>query len=157
MGDEREVELPGPTPGERGNANAGGHDAADASSAQRPSLQELKRILARDRGWPAKHQGDAMVSHPLPVARRGNANAGGHDATDASSAQRPSLQELKRILARHRGWLANQHGDEMLSQPLSVQDIYLETIEPAYPDWRDEALSSPARAILIRGTCLAQT
>ena len=39
----------------------------------------------------------------------------GQDAPRASSTQsKPTAQELKEILARHRGWLANQQGGEPL-------------------------------------------
>jgi uncharacterized protein YjbI with pentapeptide repeats len=56
----------------------------------------------------------------------------------ATPAQwKPTARELKQILARHRGWLANQPDEE----PLPEHDRFLEEVEPPYPDWRREALS----------------
>jgi hypothetical protein len=60
------------------------------------------------------------------------------------STFKPTPQELKEILASHRGWLANQPGKD----PLPPRDHYLEEVEPVYPDWRSRALSRPERANL---------
>jgi uncharacterized protein YjbI with pentapeptide repeats len=56
---------------------------------------------------------------------------------------KPSPQDLKLILARHLGWLANPP-DETLPE----HDHYLEKVEPAYPEWREEALKNPEQARL---------
>ena len=56
--------------------------------------------------------------------------------------------ELKRILARHRGWLANPQDEKIPAEPLPEDDPYLARMDPVYPTWRDEALSSPERANL---------
>ncbi len=79
-------------------------------------------------------------------------------------------RELKQILARHRGWLADPDAIETselpkqnlgrrraieasdLLQPIEEEgkanDPYLAEIEPPYPDWRNEARGSPRRADL---------
>jgi hypothetical protein len=63
----------------------------------------------------------------------------------------PSARQLKQMLAKRRGWLVNPHGvtTPVTPQPPPDHDIYLEESEPAYPEWRVEALNNPERAILL--------
>jgi hypothetical protein len=56
MSDEGRVELSRPAIAERDSANTIGQNVTDAGPAQRPSSRELKRILAKHRGWIAEHQ-----------------------------------------------------------------------------------------------------
>lgn len=65
-----------------------------------------------------------------------------------STAERPSPLELKRILARHIGWLANPKGESIPAAPLPDRDTYLESGEHAYPNWRNEARNHPEQANL---------
>jgi uncharacterized protein YjbI with pentapeptide repeats len=85
------------------------------------------------------------IRQPAPAAsRRDTSNQNGQDAPRSSSAQwKPSAQELKQILGRHRGWLANEH-----RAPLPEHDRYLEDVEPAYPEWLDGARGQPEQANL---------
>src|SRR6516164_7547767 len=73
------------------------------------------------------------------------ANTGAqHAADDQNFERKPSPQQLKRILARHRGWLVDPPKRTMVSaKPLPEHDRYLEEVEPAYTEWREEALKSP--------------
>jgi hypothetical protein len=86
-------------------------------------------------------------------AKDQEADASAEKAADEHPTQwTPSPLELKRILARHRGWLVRPHtiqGLSIPSQPLPEHDPYLEEVEPAFPDWRSEALSKPERATLL--------
>jgi hypothetical protein len=75
-----------------------------------------------------------------------DANASARDAVDACADQRPSSHELKRILARHRGWLEIQQASRPDDLP---PNIYQEELKPLSPEWRNEALRSPAQAILF--------
>ena len=51
-------------------------------------------------------------------------------------------RELKRILEKHRCWIANQRGEKILEA-----DRYLEEVKLPCPQWRHEPLSSPGQAI----------
>jgi hypothetical protein len=80
--------------------------------------------------------GGSRARRPRPI---------GQDAPRASPAQwKSTAQELKQILVRHRGWLANQSGSAL---PTETRDDYLER-PPAYPNWLDEARSHPEQANL---------
>ena len=54
-----------------------------------------------------------------------------------------TAQELKRIVARHLGWLAKND-----PEGLPKHDTYLEEVEPIFLEWQHEALNSPQMADL---------
>jgi hypothetical protein len=56
---------------------------------------------------------------------------------------------LKQMVARHVGWLVNRHGGAEAAQFRLEYNDYLEFVEPAYPNWRDEAMREPKQAILV--------
>jgi hypothetical protein len=89
-------------------------------------------------------EGKVELPRPAPD-ERDSANAIGQNAANSAPAQRPSTQELKRILAKHAGWIAKQQDKE-----LPQFDRYLEGYWDGTPfrEWRDEALSGPERADL---------
>jgi hypothetical protein len=64
-----------------------------------------------------------------------------------SSKPKLEITDLKRILARHRGWLTKSIGTNGRDEPLPEHDHFLEQV-PAYEDWREEALTKPAQADL---------
>jgi uncharacterized protein YjbI with pentapeptide repeats len=69
----------------------------------------------------------------------------GQNAPRPSPVQWKAADELKHIIARHRGWLADQSGSAL---QIETRDDYLECISPAYPNWLDEARSHPEQANL---------
>jgi uncharacterized protein YjbI with pentapeptide repeats len=71
----------------------------------------------------------------------------GSDANASAAQWEPTGQEVKQILARHHGWLAQPE------QCLPEHDEYLER-EPAYPDWQREARSDPEQANLCNANLL---
>ena len=67
------------------------------------------------------------------------------ESPEAGCGRMPNAEELKHILAKHRGWL-QQDGHAALEE----YDTYLERVEPAYPEWEAEALASPEQADLCK-------
>ncbi len=57
----------------------------------------------------------------------------------------PTPEELKTIVARHRGWIAQQSGSPLTER---TRDVYLEHIPPRLPNWLDEARNNAERAEL---------
>jgi uncharacterized protein YjbI with pentapeptide repeats len=66
------------------------------------------------------------------------------------SRKKLSARDLKRAVARHRGWLVNPQGKGVLPppEPLPKQDLFLDFCPPDDLDWRDEALRNPEQADL---------
>jgi hypothetical protein len=85
-----------------------------------------------------------QIPGPEPAELPASNSNARHAVDEQNFERKPSPQELKRILARHRGWLVNPPKLTMVAaKPLPEHDRYLEEIEPAYTQWREEALKNP--------------